>query len=150
MNEASGSGSRMDVVKRELVGVLENYPAGDMFNIVFFSSDVFPWLDSLAQMNERNRDEALDFIDRQQPAGGTAIYDGLEAAFEDPLIDTIYLLSDGHATAGRLTDSDMIRAEIERMNSARKIQINCVAVGQQHPLLRAIATDTKGTYRFIN
>jgi Mg-chelatase subunit ChlD len=146
--DISGSmqGANLTAAKRELSAALDKYPEGDQFNIVFYSSDVFPWQDGLLEMNKRNRKASLAYVDRQNAGGGTALFDALEVAFEDSLIDTIFLLSDGNPTAGRITDPNQIRAEVKRWNSARKVRINCISLGMDSPLLRNLAADSDGQY----
>lgn len=146
--DISGSmqGANLSAAKRELSAALDQYPEGDLFNIIFYSTDVFPWQDRLLAMNKRNRRASLEYVDRQQANGGTAIFDALEAAFEDSLIDTIYLLSDGNPTAGRIVEPDRIRSEIARWNSVRKLKIHCISLGMDSRLLRDLAADSGGDY----
>ena len=80
------------------------------------------------------------------PIGGTAIYDGLWLAFEDPLVDTIYVLTDGQPSAGKVTDIYEIRREVARWNATRNVKIHGVSVGQESQLLRWLAEDSGGRY----
>jgi HEAT repeat protein len=145
----SGEGNRLDVAKRELGGVLEKYPTGDLFNVIFFSSDAFPWSRKLVEMSAKKRAEARAFVSSQEPRGTTAIYDALELAFKDRRIDTIYLLTDGDPAGGTVDDPGVIRAEVARWNKLRKIRIHGVAVGQSSLLLEELASDTGGEYREV-
>lgn len=150
MEERSGAGNRLDAAKEQLVGVLEKYPEGDLFNVIFFASDAFPWVDELVKMTRKTRKEALSYVTRQKPGGATAIYDALQLAFEDRRIDTIYLLTDGDPMGGTINEPGRIRAEVKRWNETRKIQIHCIAVGKPSELLKGLARDSGGEYHEEN
>lgn len=147
MEEQAGSGNRLDMAKKQLSGVLEQYPAGDLFNVIFFSSDAFAWEDELIKMTDKTRKEALKYVGRQTPGGATAIYDALKLAFEDRRIDTIYLLTDGEPSGGTINEPERIRSEVRRWNTSRHVRINCIAVGKPSELLKGLARDTGGDYR---
>jgi len=147
MLQESSEGNRLDVAKAQLEGVLKSFPAGDLFNVIFFSSQIAPWSDALVEMSARRRAEALAFVAEQKPTGVTAIYDALAVAFEDRRIDTIYLLTDGDPKGGSVDDVEEIRAEVARWNRLRRIQIHSVAIGQSSVLLEQLAADSGGEYR---
>ena len=147
MLQESSEGNRLDVAKAQLEGVLKGFPAGDLFNVIFFSSQIAPWSDALVEMSARRRAEALAFVAEQKPSGVTAIYDALAVAFEDRRIDTIYLLTDGDPKGGSVDDVEEIRAEVARWNRLRRIHIHCVAIGQSSVLLEQLAADSGGEYR---
>jgi hypothetical protein len=138
--------SRMDVAKEELGEVLRQLPDGTLFNVIFFESFVRSLDDHLVEMGKASRARALRFVREQYAVGATALYPALELAFADPLVDTIYLLSDGAPTEGELTDIEEIRAEVGRWNGARHVRIHGVAMGQDSTLLRWLSEDTGGTY----
>jgi HEAT repeat protein len=150
MEQRSGDGNRLDAAKEQLLGVLEKYPEGDLFNVIFFSSDAFAWSDELVKMTKKSRKEALSYVTRQTPGGATAIYDALKLAFEDRRIDTIYLLTDGDPMGGTIDAPGRIRTEVERWNQTRKIQIHCIAVGKPSELLKDLARDSGGEYHEEN
>ena len=150
--DVSGSmkGDRMERAKGELARFVATYPAEDLFNILFFSTDVYPWQDELVVMSEKMRKEAGKYVDRQQADGYTAVYDALKLAFEDERVDTIVLLTDGDPDQGTIDDPAEIRAEVKRWNSARHIRIHCVSLGGEQPLLKHLSADSGGTFRKAN
>ena len=85
-----------------------------------------------------------------RPGGGTNIHDALELAFEDERVDTIYLLSDGAPSTGPIVQADELRDEVARWNSVRGVVIHCIAVGQDHRLLKGLAEDSGGKYVRVN
>ncbi|MEZ6017543.1 MAG: VWA domain-containing protein [Planctomycetota bacterium] len=151
MNAKAYAGkTRLETAKEELSGVVERLQADDRFNVIAFSTGVNDWVKELVAADQKRRGDALAFIQRLRPNGGTAIYDGLARAFADTTVDTIYLLTDGDPSGGLVTDPAEIRSEVARWNSSRKVTIHCVAVGQDRPLLRELAADSGGTYTRID
>ena len=49
----------------------------------------------------------------------------------DPLADTIFFLTDGQPTAGRITDAHQILEEITRRNSVLGVKIHAVGVSKE-------------------
>ena len=148
-NKVYAGGTRLDAAKEQLAGVIEGLHGDDQFNIIAFQSNVRAWEDALVKAAQRNREDAASFVEGLNAGGGTAIYDALREAFDDESVDTIYFLSDGQPSGGLITDAAQIRAEVARWNSARHVTINCVAVGQDHALLRGLAEDSGGEYKRI-
>jgi len=139
--------TRMDVAQQELARALAAFPAGDRFNLLFFSDDATSWRGRLVCMDDAARADALAFVRERRPLRGTNIFDALMEAFGDLQVDTIYLLTDGEATSGSIVAPAAIRAEVARANRARHIEINTVSVGQSSALLEGLAADSGGTYR---
>jgi len=142
--------TRMQVAKEQLTEVLRKLPDGDLFNVIFFESEIRPLNKKLIEMKKSTRAKALRFVRDQYSLGATALYPAIQLAFEDPLVDTIYLLSDGAPTVGELTDIEEIRAEVARWNSARHVKIHGIAMGQDSTLLRWLCEDTGGEYKRVD
>jgi len=138
--------TRIEVAKEQLRNTLRSLADGVLFNIIPFSNGAYAYEDFLVELSEEERSLAGEYVDALQASGGTNIHDAIEAAFRDPEVDTIYLLSDGSPSAGPITDAGLLRDEVARWNSIRGIRIHCVAVGQDHPLLRGLAEDSGGKY----
>ncbi len=138
---------RMEVARRELKKCVDGLEEGALFNIITFSGDVASWLDGgIAGSSGRTREEAQTYIDRLGAFGATNLYDAVELAFEDPEVDTIYLLSDGEPTAGLITDPFLIREDIRRKNEHRGIVIHTIAVGGTLQILEWLAEDSGGSH----
>lgn len=142
----SGGPTRIDVAKTELVRALGGLSEGTLFNLVFFNSGVAPWKDGLVAAGEKAMESALQFTRIQEASGGTNLFDALMLAFEEERVDTIYLLSDGAPSAGRVTDPDAILERIHLLNRARMIQINTISIGQKSPFMRRLAEENGGSY----
>ena len=151
MARAAYSGERrIAVAKEQILRALGRIADGARFNIVAFADLVYALDDSLLVADPGSREQAQVYIEALRARGGTNIYGALVAAFADESLDTVYLLSDGAASTGDLTDTDGIRERVRRWNSARGVRIHCIAIGQDHDLLRAIAVDSGGVYRRVD
>ena len=117
-----------------------------MVNVVLFSSGVQHWRDGLQSLNKKNRKSLMNFLDVQGPEGGTNLFDGLKFALQQVGVDRVLLLSDGEPTAGRFTATEDILREVQRINQANNVIIDCVALGMQSPLLKRLAEENGGRY----
>jgi hypothetical protein len=93
--------------------------------------------------------------------GKTNFYDSLMAALDTKSaaqgydtnlgspVDTIFFISDGDPTAGPITETERILAEVRRVNQLRKIQINTLNIGRNQRgkvLMQALARENGGTF----
>ena len=138
--------TRLAVAKQELSRVLKGLSPSVLFNLVFFSSGVSAWQDELVPMDEKILVEALEFTNRHGAGGGTNVFGALMAAFDDPEVDTLYLLSDGQPSVGELIDTAKIHDRIVHLNEARKIRIHCISIGDKSTFMEGLAEATGGTY----
>ena len=154
-----GEDSRIDVAKRELVRAIGGVADGGVFNLVLFASDVWTWRDELVEMEPATRAEALAFVERIEPMGGTNLYGALAQALDlagvredgewrEPLVDTVFLLSDGRPMIGVTTDPDEILAYVRERNRAAGLTIHTIGLSgaQDAYLLRSLAEQSGGSY----
>lgn len=154
-SEDSGQPSAMDYARAELKALIRRIPDGAFCNLIFFHDDLDPWKRGITELNERSRKKLMKFIDGIDAGGGTALYDGLIEAFEDPEVDTIYILSDGVPSRGEITDAEEIRATIAELNATREVEIHGIDLSQASlalmlsrgvPLIQWLAEDSGGSY----
>ena len=137
---------RIDVARRELTTLLARMSDDSRCNLLFFSDEIEPWEDRLRRLDAKGRASALAFVAALEIGGGTDIHGALLAGFEDDDTDTLYLLSDGDPSVGKLTDPLEIRAEVAQWNSVARVTIHCISVGQSSRLLADLARDSGGQY----
>ncbi|MFB3066508.1 MAG: HEAT repeat domain-containing protein, partial [Planctomycetota bacterium] len=142
----SAEGMRFDVARKQLLEALKRLPQEALFNIVFFDTTIEPWQPKSVTANSGNLGAAEAFVKRQKPRGSTNIYDALMHAFKDPDVDTIYLLSDGAPTAGKLRGTGAILADVRWRNRTRKIVIHTIAVGMKSGFLERLASENGGVH----
>lgn len=136
--------TRIDMLKRELSNVVKGLPGKTRFNIYTFDSDWKSWQKSLQKASGRNKKDALTFITQTNASGQTMLFEPLEAALLDPEVDTIYLLSDGAPSRGRITTGAGILAEVERLNRTRRIAIHTISIGNRSDLMIELARRNGG------
>ena len=147
VRENSQGVQRIAALRNELGNFVRDYPKGGLFNIVTFASQVKSWKPSMVVMNSKNRREALAYVEDLKISGGaTAIYDGLEAAFNDPRVDTLMVLSDGIPSGGSVNNIDAIIDDVSRWNILRYVVIHSVALGGESRLLQALSRASHGRY----
>lgn len=84
-------------------------------------------------------------IDPDKP-GKPAAVGGDKAAVKSPL-DTVYFLSDGRPSVGKLVDPDLIRQEIRRHNEVYRMVIHTIAIGEfQKEFLKQLAEENGGMF----
>jgi HEAT repeat protein len=141
--------SRLDETRRQLELALDAMSEAACFNLIFFSGTVVAHETRIAPADDKHKKSAVAAMKSIFAGGGTNLFDALERAFADPEIDTIYLLSDGSPTAGRLRDPDAIVAEVQTWNRARKVTIHTIAVGMDSQLLARLSALTGGQHRMV-
>jgi HEAT repeat protein len=138
--------TKLDVAKREVEQLIERLPEGSALNLIFFNEDVQRWQHGLVPMSRGPAARACAFVRDRRAQGSTNLFDALADALSDPQLDTIYLLSDGNPTVGRIVDPLALRTEIRRRNASRDVRIHVVSIGHDSPLLRHLAEDAGGLY----
>lgn len=140
--------TRLDVARRQLSAALRRLPAGARFAVVFFGSRLETLSEATLVMDDPQRELALQRVQRQGTLGRTAVYDALERAFAYEGIDTIYLLTDGLPSGGKVDDPAEIQQAVRDWRARRgsPLQLNCVSVGETRELLVNLAKDSGGQY----
>ncbi len=153
----NGSGSKMEEVIGELKRTLEALPrANTFFNVYAYSGDVRAWEKKPKPVDEKSIASALQFLRQQSLAGRKNIWGALQAALDDPEIDTIYLMSDGEPEDGTYVHWNRVVDHLQRRNVARKVVVHTVSVSDPEwsdavkewyrSQLREIAKGTGGKY----
>jgi Ca-activated chloride channel family protein len=114
--DVSGSmaGKKLKQAKKALLFCIENLNKGDRFEIIRFSTEAEALFRKLGAVNERNLEEAREFIDELRAIGGTNIDEALTLALEmkksrgRPYM--IIFMTDGKPTIGRTDENALIKA----------------------------------------
>lgn len=143
----TGNATRLGEAKRQLRKVFEALPAKAKMNVITFAGDARGLFPKLQALSKRKRAAADEFVEALGSKGPTNVYDAVRLAFDDPDVDTIFLLTDGQPSAGAIVDRDRLAAEIGRWNASRSIRIHTIAIGQKSDLLARLAKDSGGEHR---
>ena len=138
--------TRLAVCQRELATVINGLGRTTRFNLIAFSNAFIKWQRGAVPAQPSRKKQAHAFVKGLTANGGTNLFDPLEDALTDPRIDTVWLLSDGDPTAGRLKHAADILREIRRLNASRRVAIHTISIGKPSPLLKQLAAEHAGTY----
>ncbi len=69
------------------------------------------------------------WLEKTEPAGRTALYDGIELALTDPVIDNLVVLSDGAPSAGAYFTKTALLRNVRAANHWRRARIDVIAIG---------------------
>jgi HEAT repeat protein len=144
MAETGDKDSRMEQAKRELSKTLGSIHKDALVNLIFFDDRIEPWHKQLVPIKQ-HLTVAQAIVARLAPRGQTNIFDALDLAFQHKDVDTIYLMSDGEPSHGRVIEPSDILREVKRMNRPRQIAIHCVSFGPS-PFMKALAEQNGGQY----
>lgn len=155
-------GTKLDVARRGMTETIGALPADARFGILglgcaedgtYALREKKTWQGrpALLPAAPACKADAARFVAGLEAKGWTNLYDGIEYAFTEPDVDTVYLYSDGGASKGIFVASAEILHHLTRMNRFRRIVIHTVEVpGERNPadnrkLLQEIARATGGT-----
>lgn len=147
---SSGSERKIDVLKKELVRVIEKLPKDAAINIIYFDASYKPWKKKLYPLKGKGRAQAVNWVQSRKNGSGTNVFDTLEFSLHDKQVDTIFLLTDGNPSRGKYLDPEVIATEVGILNRLRGVTINCIAFGEKSPLLERLAAENGGEYRFVD
>ncbi len=157
----AASRARIARVKRELIKCIKGLPPKAKFNIIAFATGLKRWRKRLVFASKGNKSQAIAFVRSLKAEGDTYTDDAIKAAFADPEIDTIYLLSDGQPWRGNSPiDVDNILQWVKENNRFRKIIIHTFGFEQARStpnmdvaammkLLKGLAQQTGGSFTNI-
>jgi hypothetical protein len=160
----TGSGPRdetkLERAKRELLRSLDSLAPGTRVNVIAYSDRVHPFAPELLALDEGRRRSLRAWVQGLQASGETNIGDTLEwilrgaqgrdGNLERRLrVETVFLLTDGVPTAGRLRTASELAHEVARLNELPMVVVHTIGIGPDHSrdLLRRIAEVTGGQYR---
>jgi hypothetical protein len=155
---ATAAKTRIDVARKELINTLFVLSPKVHFNVIWFEATPTPWKQELVPASWANKLEAIQATDKVVASGGTNIWDALELGFRmietaqaktgaSPVaidkkvnyatatngVDTMFLMSDGRPTVGRIATTDDVIFELKKVNRLRKVTVHTICVGDVIP-----------------
>ena len=149
----SMSGDKIRQARKSLEYCVNGLNEGDRFNLVRFSTDVETLSDSMLEVNDANREKALEFVSDLRARGGTDIQAALAAAMrtkrDGSRPHNIVFLTDGRPTLGE-TDIEMILKDVDEV-IAKRTRIFVFGVGDDvnTHLLDQLSADHGGTSQYV-
>ncbi len=146
-NSGSMSGAPLEYVKQEILKTLAEARGGAKFYIVFFNSVGEPqplprWANGKTDANA-----LATWIRGLSARGGTTPISGFDIALKiDPAPDVIYFMTDGGFNPAEVGQIDALNKRLKKPSVIHSI---CFLNNGGEPLLKQIAANAKGTYRFV-
>jgi hypothetical protein len=134
----AGEPNRIAVAKHELVKVIKALDGKTFFNLATFAGHVSTWnKDGEVEATEANKKAALAWIEGALlPRGATNTYGALIEGLErNPLVDTIYFLSDGIPSTGKYEVPEEILIKLRYANRFRRVIIHTIALAIGKPAI---------------
>jgi len=141
---------KMDVLKNAAIKVMRNLRSQDIFSVVTFSDRAEVLIPASYPYDKRKLEARIQML---QPSGGTEIFQGLRAAYEQiqrnvgqERINHIILLTDGH-TYG----DDQQCIDLANQAAKQGIGISAMGIGKEwnDDFLDTLANRTGGSSRYI-
>jgi len=134
----AGDPNRIAVAKRELVKAIKSLDEKTLFNLATFAGHVNTWKkDGEVPATDANKKAALVWIEGALlPRGATNTYGALiEGLDRNPLVDTIFFLSDGIPSTGKYEVPEEILVKLRYANRFRRVIINTIALAIGKPAI---------------
>ncbi len=153
--DTSGSmaGDKLRYAKQALKYCLTRLNPDDVFNVIRFSTDVECFEKKPVSASKDNVQRALNFVERMEAAGGTAIDEALATTLsghtnkDEP--NLVVFLTDGHPTVGE-TDPKTILAHVKKSNGAgARIFVFGVGDDINTHLLDALSTENAADSTYV-
>ncbi len=141
---------RIDLVKNELIRLIQGLKPKAWFTIVAFSDKIRPMSPRLVPATRTNKARAVRFVKGLKAGGYTWTQEALEKAFSYADANTIVLLSDGTPCKKNFPPipTKPIVDWVAAVNRFRQVTIHCVGFrGAYAPFLRTLALENGGMYR---
>ena len=151
---------RLDLAKEELVHTLEQLPPTTAFNVGFFNDEVF-WLHrEMVPATPENVGDTARRVRSMSAEQSTNVYEAVFQSMDavwarnrtgrEAGPDTIFLLSDGVPSVGKITRYSHLGDAVYDKNLTRFIRINTILVGEKgHRFLRRLARDSLGIFKDV-
>ncbi len=152
--DTSGSmvGDKMHQARKALAYGVQKLRKGDRFNIIGFSTGIYPFRDNLLAATEEAQKSAVKWIEALEARGGTNIEEALTTALamkRDDRLFMVVFLTDGRPTIGERQTEPLLKM-IQKAN-ASNARVFTFGVGTDLDvrLLDRLAEVTNGTRDYV-
>lgn len=150
----TATGCRLDRAKAELTRSVMSLPKTFRFNLISYDCSVYLWLYQSVQATDQNKSLAIEWINNQQPQGGTGTGPAVAVALIDKNNKLVVLLTDGAPNCGAGDDSgssycmDAHRKMLDDANSQHAVidVFGIGATGEFKGFCQQVASDNGGSY----
>lgn len=142
----TGGGTRLVEAQRQLERAVGQLPARARCNLIAFADTARAFAPTLQPTDAKRRAALLAMGKALTARGPTDVHAALQLAFADPEVDTIYLLTDGHPSAGAIVDASALAAQVRRWNVGRGVVVHTIALGGKSDFLAQLARESGGEH----
>jgi Ca-activated chloride channel family protein len=152
--DKSGSmaGPKMDQARKALSYGIRLLREGDRFNVIAFSTNLYPFRDGLVDATGEMKEAAVSYVEGLEPSGGTNIDGALQQALKmrrDDRLFMVVFVTDGKPTVD-VIDPDQIVKNVKSANTANtRIFTFGVGFDLDVNLLDRIAEVTSATRDYV-
>lgn len=154
MKEIVAGQTRMHRAKRALITAVSGLDQRCEFGIVIFDKNITTWREELVQATDKNKRNAIRFVEYLSAGKTTNTYGALRRCLEfDPQLEAIFLLTDGQPTTGLTVDPAVILRDILGRNETHNITINTIAIAVEplmETFLRNLSKPSNGEFRKVH
>ena len=132
---------------KEVEGFISGLPKGVMFQVVVVEAEPEFAFKKMMPANKSNSAKAMKFVNSRAFRSTSALYDALEQVQQDPMVDTIVVISDGGSSAGKHQYGGHILDASERLFQRTGVRIHTVLVTdstKHEKFMRNLAETTGG------
>lgn len=153
--DRSGSmqGTKIEQVRRAATEVLKSLDEREAFNVITYNGQVDRFRENPVKNTPQNQKDAVDYIDRMQPRGGTNLYDALDQSVSQKptpgALPIVLFLTDGLPTVGNTAENDITRLVEQSNTHDRRVYTFGVGVDVNAPLLKQVAEESRAAPTFI-
>ena len=149
MGAKSGEKTRLEHAQDQLVKLIDSFDRSVRFLIIAFGDEPYTYADKLSPATRREKAFATERVRELYPEGGTNVYDSLMQAFDIDGVESIFLLSDGQPSVGRIVSGREIIADIKGRNKFLRLRVNTISIGgspAQNAFMRELAAQNYGDF----
>jgi Mg-chelatase subunit ChlD len=142
-----GDLSCADAAAKEVERFIRDLPKGVMFQVVVVEQEPVFAFKKMMPANKANGAKALKFLESRPFKSTSALFDALEQVQEDPMVDTIVVISDGGSSAGKHQYGGHILDAAARLYARSGVRIHTVLVTEStrhEKFMRNLAAATGG------
>ncbi|MBW1810213.1 MAG: VWA domain-containing protein [Deltaproteobacteria bacterium] len=153
--DTSGSmaGAKMRHTKKAIKYCLNKLNPDDLFNVIRFSTDVEGFMKKPVSASKANIQKALNFVDRIEAAGGTAIDEALTVALAGHVKQSepnmVVFMTDGHPTVGETAPQRIIKNAAKANKVSAKIFVFGVGNEINTKLLDKVSGGNNGDSTYV-
>jgi len=152
--DTSGSmvGDKMNQARKALAYGVQKLRPGDRFNIIGFSTGIYPFRDNLLDVSKEAQTAAVKWIEALEARGGTNIEEALTTALAMKSADRLFMvvfLTDGRPTIGERHTEPLLKT-IKKANTGNaRVFTFGVGTDLDVRLLDRLAEVTNGTRDYV-